>query len=310
MPTPLARPSARTVQAAVRELRDRNRVLFAVAAGQFALAVCFTVLLAADGRTLLGRNVWTKPWKFATSIAIFTATVGWILPSLSLADRVERRVTAIIAAAMTIEIALIATQAGRGVASHFNTTTPLDTAIFAVMGATITVNTLAVGYVLWRTVRNPPELAPAYRWGLQLGMLGFFLASFEGWLMVARDGHAVGAAADSAGRTLLNWSLVGGDLRVAHFIGLHSLQVLPLTGYVAARAGVSTRASLAVVGAVAGLYGVLTGATFVQALRGHPLLSSVTLPSVPPSAAAAVLLGATVCGAAVLTAVWRRESVS
>jgi len=235
MSTGFARPSVGTARTALLELRDRNRILFTVALAQFGLAAVFTVLMALDGRTLLGRNVWTKPWKFATSIAIFTATVGWILPSLSLADRVEQRVTYVIAAAMTIEITLIATQAARGVASHFNTSTPLDTTIFTIMGATITVNTLVVGYVLWRILRDPPALAPAYLWGLRLGMFVFFVASFEGWLTVARDGHAVGAPADSAGRTLLNWSLTGGDLRIAHFIGLHSHQVLPLTGYVATR---------------------------------------------------------------------------
>jgi hypothetical protein len=212
---------------------------------------------------------------------------------------------------MTIEIALIATQAARGVAPHLNTATPLDSTIFMIMGATITVNTLVVGYVLWRVLRDPPALAPAYLWSLRLGMFVFFVASFEGWLMVARDGHAVGAPADSAGRTLLNWSLTGGDLRIAHFIGLHSLQVLPFTGYVATQwTGLSTRGSLTVVGVVAALYGGLTGVTFVQAMLGLPMLSSVTLPSVPPSLAAGLLFVATIFGGVVLTATWRGGSAS
>jgi hypothetical protein len=276
------------------ELRARNRTLFAVALLNLALAVLFTGLLFLDGRTLLGRNVWTKPWKFAVSITVFTATLGWILPSLSLRERTERAVSAIVAGGMLIEITLISAQAARGVRSHFNTATPLDTAVFAVMGTTITVSTLAVTYALWRAVRDPPPVAPAYRWGLWLGLFVFVLASFEGGLMAARGSHAVGAPADAPGLPLLNWSLTGGDLRIAHFIGLHALQVLPLTGYLAARwRRLSSRGALAAVGTVAALYGALAAVTFVQAMRGvSPLsgLPSATLPLTTVFAASVLLV--------------------
>ena len=296
------------VTGALGELRARNRVLFSVAMGNLALAVLFTGLMALDGRTLLGRNVWTKPWKFATSIAIFTATMGWLLPSLSLTDRVERLATYTIGGAMTVEIVLISAQAARGVASHFNTDTALDSTVFVIMGVTITLSSVAVAYVLWRVVRDPPPLAPAYRWGIVLGMFLFVVVSFEGWLMVSQGGHGVGAPSDSQGLPLVNWSLTGGDLRLAHFIGLHSLQVLPLTGYYASRwAGGSRRWSLGVVGAVGTLYLLLTGLTFVQALRGTPLVGSGTVPELPPSGVAAVLLLATGCVAVVLALVWGRQ---
>jgi hypothetical protein len=264
----------------VRELRRRNRVLFAVAAVNLGLAVVFTGLLAVDGRTLLGRNVWLKPWKFATSIAVFAATLAWLLPSLSLDDRRERWVSRIVAAAMLVEITLITAQAARGVPSHFNTSTPLDTAVFTVMGVTITLSTLVVAYVCWRTFREPPALAPAYRWGVRLGLLVFVVASFEGGLMAARGSHAVGVPAGGPGLPLLNWSTTGGDLRVAHFVGLHALQVLPLTGYLAARRIRSTRRALLVVGVVAASYTVLVGVTFVQALLGLPVVpAAVPVPT-------------------------------
>jgi len=275
----------RTAASLVAELRDRSRVLFAVALLDLALAVLFTALLAVDGRTLLGRNVWTKPWKFAVSIAVFTATLAWLLPSLSLRTRTERAVTRVVAGAMLVEITLISAQAARGVPSHFNAATTLDTAVFAVMGATITLSTLAVAYALWRTVLDPPPVALAYRWGLWLGLLVFVAASFEGGLMAARGSHAVGVPADAPGLPLLNWSLTGGDLRIAHFLGLHALQVLPLTGYLAARAGrLSSRGALSVVGAVGVLYSALVTATFVLAMRSIPLLSALpTVPSLPVS---------------------------
>jgi len=266
-------PGLRSIAA---ELRARNETLFAVALANAALVVLFSALLLVDGRTLLGRNVWTKPWKFAASIAVFTATVGWLLPSLELCEHFKRRVTAVISVTMLLEITLISVQAARVVPSHFNQSTPVDGAIFGIMGTAITINTLVVAVVLWRVVRSPPSLSPAYLWSVRLGLLVFVLASLEGWLMVANGGHAVGAPADAPGLPLLNWSLAGGDLRVAHFIGLHALQVLPLVGYLTARSGrLSGRTPLVAVG-LAGLgYSALTGATFVQALLGVPLVASL-----------------------------------
>lgn len=261
-----------SVTGVAAQLRRRNRLLFAVALLNAVLAVAFTVLMQLDGRTVLGRNVWTKPWKFAVSITVFAATMAWLLPALSLGERRQRRVSAVIGAAMVIEIALISAQAARGVRSHFNLSTPLDGTIAAVMGITISVNTLVVGYVLWRVLRDPPSLAPAYRWGIWLGVALFLLASLEGVLMVVYGSHGVGVAPDSAGLPLLNWKYDGGDLRIAHFLGLHGLQVLPLTGYLAARRADTSRRGLATVGVVALLYGGFTAVTFVRAMLGLPAL--------------------------------------
>jgi hypothetical protein len=235
--------------------------------------------------------------------------MGWILPSLSLTDRVETLATYTISGAMTVEIALISTQAARGVASHFNTKTSLDTTIFMIMGVTITISSAAVAYVLWRVVRDPPDLAPAYRWGLGIGLFLFVVMSFQGWLMVVRQSHTVGASDGGPALTLLNWSLAGGDLRIAHLVGLHALQVLPLTGYLAARWNrVSTRVALAVVGVVSALYGGLVVVTLVVALRGTPLVSRPVVPQLSPSVVAAVLVVLTVGGFVLGTSLWKREA--
>ena len=298
----------RTGSSVLSELYARNRVLCLVAVANLSLAVVFTALMVLDGRTLLGRNVWTKPWKFATSIAIFTGTMGWILPSLSLSNRVETLATTVIGSAMTIEIVLISTQAARGVASHFNDSTPLNTAVYAIMGITITISSLVVAYVLWRVVRNPPNLALAYLWGIGIGMFVFVIASFEGWLMVSQGGHGVGVANDAPGLPLVNWSVTGGDLRVAHFIGLHALQVVPLAGYIVSRwEALSTRQSIVGVGLIGVLYSGITVVTFIQAILGHPLIGSVIAPWLSPSLAAGILLIGSVCVMLWLAATWQRS---
>ncbi len=295
-----------TAVGTVRQLHDRNRLLFWVAVLNVGLSLLFAVLMQVDGRTVVGRNVWTKPWKFATSIAVFTGTIGWILPSLSLRDAVERRVSRLVGGAMVVEITLISVQAARAVQSHFNTTTPVDGVLFGVMGLTITLNTAVVAYVLWRVVRQPPSLAPAYQWGLRLGLFLFVAASLEGWLMIARGGHAVAAPEAGPGLPVINWSLTGGDLRIAHFLGLHALQVVPLTGYLASRwQRVSSRGALSVVGAVASLYAGLTVVVFLTALQGIPLFTTVPTLSMATVFAGSFLSVAPVWALLILAPTWR-----
>ena len=66
---------------------------------------------------------------------------------------------------LLIEAVLIVVQAARGVQSHFNVATPLDGAIFSIMGITIAIVVLAAlysGFVIWRArTQAPPIIAEA-----------------------------------------------------------------------------------------------------------------------------------------------------
>jgi hypothetical protein len=83
--------------------------------------------------------------------------------------------------------------------------------------------------------------------------------------------HTVGAEDGAGEKTpVTGWSADHGDLRAAHFAGLHALQVLPLLGLVVAtRAPGSAGARW--VWAAAGAYALLVAALFAQALAGMPL---------------------------------------
>lgn len=214
------------------ELRARNMPLASVTLLMAVLFAGFLVGLAVDPRTVGGEPVWLKPAKFAASIALFTGTLAWLTPHLPAPERVLRLASRGVAAGMVVEITLIAGQAARGVESHFNTATAVDTAVYATMGVTIVASMTLVAWLLARSWRRDFTVAPAFAWGIRLGVLLFVVGAFQGGTM-----NALSQAATGSGATLplLRWNL-GGDLRVAHVFGLHAIQVLPLVGYVAARA--------------------------------------------------------------------------
>src|SRR5262249_4858854 len=93
-----------------------------------------------------------------------------------------------------------------------------------------------------------------------------------GGYMASQTGHWVGGApTDAGGWWLMKWARDGGDLRVAHFFGMHAMQVLPFVGWLAARS-VSRRRAIGLVVLFASLYAAFSTFTFMQALAGRPFV--------------------------------------
>jgi len=259
----------------IRELRSRNPLLFNVAIAHIILLIVMAMIAPFDHRLVMGINPWIKPIKFSSSITIYTLTMGWFLYELHLRDAVKRGVNWVIASSMVIEITLIILQAARGVRSHFNTTTVFDTAVFGVMGVAILFNTLVVAYVTVRFWMTETKVPAPYLWGIRIGLLIFLFASLEGGVMASHLAHSVGVADGGPGLPIVNWSVKGGDLRVAHFFGMHALQVLPLVGYLFSIRGWESRLRNATrwTQAAGAVYGLLALLLFLWAMAGRPLIA-------------------------------------
>ena len=132
----------------------------------------------------------------------------------------------------TFELSVIVWQAANGRLSHFNISTPFYAALFQAMGVAIVVFTIWTAYigVLFFTQKEF-TIPRTYLWAIRLGIFLFVVFAFEGGIMAQQLRHTVGFADGSPGLPLVNWSRIYGDLRVAHFFGLHSLQILPLVAY-------------------------------------------------------------------------------
>jgi hypothetical protein len=259
----------------IRELRARNPLLFDLAAAHIVLLLIMMLIAPFDGRQVMGINPWIKPMKFAASIAIYLLTMGWLLYELPLREEVKRRVSWAIAGTLVIEIVLITMQAARGVTSPFNDTTAFDAAVFAVMGSAITFNILVAAYVALKFWQTEANIAAPYLWGIRIGLTIFVLASLEGFAMVSHSAHSVGVPDGGPGLPVVNWSTRGGDLRVAHFFGMHALQVLPLAGYLLSTRRAESLTSNAVrwVQAAGAVYALLALLLFLCAMAGRPLVS-------------------------------------
>jgi len=184
-----------------------------------------------DDRQLLGENVWLKPAKFAISIPVYCVTIALLLSIYPYSFKIKQRISRIIGWVLILEVPLVMIQAGRGVRSHFNFSTPFDGVIFSGMGILIFINTLVLFYMIWTSFTANFNSSKLMQRAVQFGWIGMFISIVAGQLMIMANGHSVGVADGGAGIPVTHWSTEGGDWRAVHFLGMHGIQVLPLLAY-------------------------------------------------------------------------------
>lgn len=203
------------------------------------LALFCLVGLFVDGRQSLGVDIWLKPLKFAISTMVYSFTWSWLIGQLDRGRRTAWWAGTVSAGLLAVELVIIVAAAAAGTTSHFNVSTPLATALWAIMALSISVLwvlTLVVSIVLFRTRLGDAARTLAIRSGAVLALIGMGLGflmtgptaqQLDDWQGIA-GAHAVGVPDGGPGLPLLGWSTVAGDLRIPHFVGMHALQAIPI----------------------------------------------------------------------------------
>lgn len=247
----------------LQQLKEKNDTLFYFGLVCLFLALLFLVLVRTTNTEVYGVNAWYKPFKFAISTLTFAWAMAWYCSYLPNFNISLFNWSVIIL--LGFEVAYIALQAGKGQLSHYNLSTPVYSTLFSMMALAASAVTIYTAYVGFLFFSNSfPELPIYYVWAIRLSIILFVIFSFEGFAMGSRLSHTVGAANDNSNLFVVGWSKTFGDLRVAHFIGMHALQVIPILSYYLLK-----NTKLTIVLAIS--YGLLALLTLVQALKGKPL---------------------------------------
>ena len=310
--------------AALRTVRGWHGPLAWFGLAMAGLALVSLVGYFVDDRVLVGMPIWAKVLKFSMSFGLYAVTLGWMLTQVQ--RPLWRRIgwwagTGFVVVSL-LEMMAITLQTVRGVQSHFNNGTPFDSQVFTAMGVLVGVIysfTLVIAVALLVS----PMRDRAFSWALRLGIVIAIAGLSVGFLMLQATpeqlalgdaatisgAHAVGVSDGGPALPVVGWSTTGGDLRIAHFIGMHALQAIPLLAvglamFAAGRLTERTRLQIVLLGSLA--YAGVFLLTLWQARRGQPLLA----PDTATLAAVGALLAVTAVGAALIARAAARPEVT
>lgn len=206
----------------IRGCAGDQRWLLWLGAGLIASGVLHLGVWAVLGGSLEGPVSWRKPIVFGLSGGVTTLALAFVVGQLP-ATRARGVLAKLYSITMGIEVALITLQQWRGVGSHFNQATALDSAVFTLMGililaASVPMVVFSVGAIRARTLAADTRAALVPAVSLLLAALALGIAlSVYGAVMSAQfpeaDVRIIGRA---------------GQARLSHGVALHALQVLPL----------------------------------------------------------------------------------
>ena len=250
-----------------------------------------------DTRELLGVSVWEKPIKFFISAAIFSFTYSWLSSFITKGARWVKLAGLFIAVSLTVELVLISAMAILGTTSHFNVSSPTAIVIWSLMASFISIvlfSTIFISLMILFQKQQEFNLKLALALGSINTAVGMGLAYLMTWPTAAQlanyqgiaGAHAVGVSDGGPGLPFLGWSTVGGDLRVGHFFGLHSIQVAAILLALSLLIPFAFRVPLILVGNLSwlGFVGLVTW----QSLRAEPFSSPSELTIISFVALAAV----------------------
>jgi hypothetical protein len=243
--------------------RDPRAVqLVAVGVILVASGLAHAVVHVLSGGPWEGPVTWRKPILFGISGGLTCLSLAWVWAALPL-RRGDRLVAAATAWALFVEVFLIDLQRWRGVASHFNRSTPLDSFLYDAMGVLILFVSLVIVDLTIRLFRTPAGLPPDLLLAARAGMVLLAISCGLGvWVSVHGDRQvARGLAAERYG--------AAGVPKFPHGAVIHAIQWLPAVAWAARRAGLVLPVRRRLVAAATVATAALLAYALAQTLTGR-----------------------------------------
>ncbi len=266
-----------------------------VGGGLLVSGLAHLAVWAIDGGPWEGPVTWRKPILFGISGGLTAFSAGWAFSKLP-QRRWDRLLSSTTAVALAVEVGLIDLQRWRGVASHFNRDTLLDSVLFDAMGVLILWVTIVSADLTLRFFRSrvglPADMLLAARGGLVALVWSCVLGI---WVSVHGEMQiTAGLPAEQFGPA--------GVPKFAHGAVIHALQWLPMLAWAGRRLGLDEALRLRLMASATGGTFLLAVYALLQTLAGRPRVDG-SLPLAVMLAAAVVLM----VGPAVLMPLFRRS---
>ena len=241
-----------------------QRFLYWLSALFLVGAALHAAVFILDDRPWEGPLSWRKPLLFSLSFALVCASLAWVMTFLPRRQRAGWLLLGSFGLASFGETALISLQAWRGTASHFNSATAFDEAVFAAMGMLIAVVVIDIVVVtLWslKSLDAPPSFGLAIKAGLLLMVVGQGLGG-----LLIREGLRQEEIGPVTSPLIFGQD---GILNLSHAAALHALQLLPVLAWLLSFSGRTENQRTTIVGVAASGYAGLVLLSALQALGGH-----------------------------------------
>jgi hypothetical protein len=252
-------------------LHDRRaRPLAVIGLLLVASGLVHLVVWAVFGGPWEGPVTWRKPILFGISGGLTSLSLGWAWSKLTW-RRGDGWMAASVAWALLVEVAAIDLQAWRGVASHFNRSTPFDSVLYDAMGLLILWVTLVAVDLTIRFFRQPTALPADMLLAARAGLVLLVISCGLGiWVSVYGDMRvAAGLEPERYG--------AAGVPKFPHGAVIHALQWLPMLAWAARWAGVTQRRRVWLVAAATGGTTFLGCFALAQTLAGRSRFDVTTI---------------------------------
>lgn len=224
-----------------RKTSFAQRILFITGSVLFVWMLVHIALMLTSSRPMSDPASYRKAATFAETGWLMCWSVAYALPYLRINVWLKWFITSAMLTFGIVETFLVSLQTWRGVPSHYNFATPLDSGIFAVMGVGAVYWLIAITLFTIFLFREN-DFSPTMRIAYQTGGLLMLIGGVTGFMMLFNLGGIYQGELLMNAMQVISGDMVGdyvttphdapgGNIVMVHALGVHGLNVAPLVAW-------------------------------------------------------------------------------